>query len=292
MNPIDLHNAHLDAMKAASDAAKRSQAEDGRAHPKVGAVLLKGGQLLATAFRGELGSGDHAEYTLFEKKLTGVDVSDATLFTTLEPCTARKHYKSCSEWIIEKKVRHVFIGILDPNPRIYAQGFTQLKQHGIRVDFFRADLRDEIRRDNATFIAQYFANPELSGEATFNYSLNDGKYTIGHGAFMFETRWAEASDVNIHVYKDATKVRALRLALGAAPGGGEPRSRVETRLRPSEPLQLTTVLWSAALCAATVWGPERGRESFLDSSYRGRGSGRAITMGTLPGTGYLIKTGD
>jgi len=215
MNPIDLHNAHLDAMKAAIDAAKRSQAEDGRAHPKVGAVLLKGGQLLATAFRGELGSGDHAEYTLFEKKLTGVDVSDATLFTTLEPCTARKHYKSCSEWIIEKKVRHVFIGILDPNPRIYAQGFTQLKQHGIRVDFFRADLRDEIRRDNATFIAQYFANPELSGEATFNYSLNDGKYTIGHGAFMFETRWAKASDVNIHVYKDATNVRALRLALGA-----------------------------------------------------------------------------
>jgi len=39
-------------------------------------------------------------------------------------------------------------------------------------------------------------------------------------------------------------------------------------------------------------GRKRGRESFPDSSYRGRGSERAITMGTLPGTGYLIKTGD
>ena len=87
-------------MQMAIDLGKNSEAEDGRSHPKVGAVMVRNGELLGSAYRGEQGSGDHAEYTLFGKKLSGVDVRDATLFTTLEPCTSRKRHKPCSEWIV------------------------------------------------------------------------------------------------------------------------------------------------------------------------------------------------
>lgn len=206
----------MKAMELAVQVAGQSPSEDQRPHPKVGAVLVKDEQILESAFRGELAPGDHAEYTLFEKKLSPqIDTRGATLFTTLEPCTDRKQRKPCSQWIIEKGIRKAFIGILDPNPRIYAQGLQRLRSASIEVDFFPIELRERIRNDNLRFIDQFFANPELSGEASFNYSANDGYFTIGHGEHMFETRWSKASDVSIHAYKDASNIRAIRLALGA-----------------------------------------------------------------------------
>jgi pyrimidine deaminase RibD-like protein len=205
------------AMRLAVELAAKSPSEDERAHPKVGAVLVKDGAIVQGAFRGEVSAGDHAEYTLFEKKLASeIDPRGGTLFTTLEPCTERKQRKTCCEWIVQKGITKVFIGILDPNPHIYSQALQYLRRNGIQVDFFPLELRERIREDNVDFIAQFFANPELSGQATFNYSANNGRFTIGHGDLIFETRWSKASDVSIHAYNDGANIRALRLALGAS----------------------------------------------------------------------------
>lgn len=106
---------------------------DERLHPKVGAVLVRDGNVLGSAYRGELGSGEHAEYTLLEKKLSGTDLMGTTLFTTLEPCTSRGKYKPCADWIIEKGIACVYIGVLDPNPRVYAKGAKKLRDSGIDV---------------------------------------------------------------------------------------------------------------------------------------------------------------
>ena len=102
----------LKFMKDAIEMEKKSVSEKGKLSPKVGAVLVKDGVKLGEAHRGELGDGDHAEYTLFEKKLNGQDISGAILFTTLEPCTSRNKHKPCSDWIIEKKIGKVYIGLL------------------------------------------------------------------------------------------------------------------------------------------------------------------------------------
>jgi pyrimidine deaminase RibD-like protein len=194
--------------------ARQARAEDARAHPKVGAVLLNQGQLLASAFRGELQSGEHAEFTLLQKKLPTADVTGSVLFTTLEPCTARNHPKKpCTEWVAERGIECVFVGILDPDPRMYAQGITRLRQEGIRIEFFPADLREAIRADNADFIDTFHANPELIGEVSFNFNHNDGRYTIGHGELMFETHWSNSSNTSIHVYD--TYLHRLGLAQGA-----------------------------------------------------------------------------
>jgi pyrimidine deaminase RibD-like protein len=76
-------------MRLAIDNGKNSVSEDGKLSPKVGAAIYKDGQILRAAYRGQMGEGDHAEFTLFEKILKGQDLSGATLFTTLEPCTHR-----------------------------------------------------------------------------------------------------------------------------------------------------------------------------------------------------------
>jgi len=47
-----------------------------------------------------------------------------------------------------------------------------------------------------------YINPEFKGRVEFNYSNNDGLYTIGSGKYEFITMWTKASETSIHVYKD------------------------------------------------------------------------------------------
>jgi len=204
-----------EATQLAVTIARKCVAEDAQLHPKVGAVLVRDGQVVAHAFRGEQGPGDHAEFTLFEKKLRELDLSGSDLFTTLEPCTHRKQHKPCAEWIVEKKIARVFVGMLDPNPRIYSLGVTQLRKNGIRIEFFPSELRDAIRTDNSAFIDSFRANPELTGTASFDFTHNDGNYTLGHGELLFQTHWSNAGNSSIHVYKDCTNLRGAGIARGA-----------------------------------------------------------------------------
>jgi pyrimidine deaminase RibD-like protein len=201
-------------MRLAIDSGKKSISEEGKLSPKVGASIFKDGQILGTAFRGQIEPGNHAEFTLFEKILNGADVSDAILFTTLEPCTARGKHTPCSDWIIKKKIKHVFIGLLDPNPKIYNLGCKKLMAAGIEVSYFPKELRKEIMSDNEQFISQYHANPDLNGTASFNYSNNNGIYIIGNNEFIFETKWTKASDKSIHIYNDPPTIKSVAIADG------------------------------------------------------------------------------
>jgi pyrimidine deaminase RibD-like protein len=146
------------AMRIAIDSGKNSVSEEGKISPKVGVVIIKNGEILGYSFRGQLGDGDHAEYTLLEKVLQGQNLSGAILFTTLEPCTYRSNRKSCTDWIIEKGIKHVFIGVLDPNPKNYSNSCKKLKAADIEVSYFPKKLREEIIKDNYMYINKYNAN--------------------------------------------------------------------------------------------------------------------------------------
>lgn len=201
-------------MRIAIDNGKESVSEDGKLSPKVGAAIFKNGEILGAAFRGQLGEGDHAEYTLFEKILEGKNVSGATLFTTLEPCTHRNNHKPCSDWIIEKGIKHVYIGMLDPNPKIYNNGCKKLKEAGVEISYFPRFLRDEIISDNSKFVEQFNANPNLKGNATFDYTNNNGLFTIGNNELMFETKWSGAGNGTIHAYNDPGTIKTIAIADG------------------------------------------------------------------------------
>jgi len=203
---------HERAMRVTLEEAAKATSENDRKSPKVAAAITLQGRLLGTAFRGQFGDGDHAEYTLFEKVLNGADVQGAVLYTTLEPCTSRNRHKPCSNWIIEKGIKEVHVGMLDPNPRIYNKGCTKLREAGIQVRYYPIDMRRELERMNASFIEQFRANPELRGMATFNPLNNDGLFTIGHGEYMFDMRFSQANRGVLHVYNDPPTIQSLAIA--------------------------------------------------------------------------------
>jgi diaminohydroxyphosphoribosylaminopyrimidine deaminase/5-amino-6-(5-phosphoribosylamino)uracil reductase len=113
--------------------------------PKVGAVIAKDGKVLAKAFKNEE-QNKHAERIAIEKLDQSI-LSGATIVTTLEPCvniTNEQPFKSCTDLIIDSGINTVIIGILDPNGKVYCQGYKKLLDNKIKVDFFTSKLRENL----------------------------------------------------------------------------------------------------------------------------------------------------
>lgn len=129
--------------------------KDGKPCPKVGAVLWKPDGSVETAARGELRYGDHAEFTLLERKNRHCALDGSVLFTTLEPCApgARNPPKKpCAERIVSARIKSVWIGIGDPDPTVANHGIRHLQDHRIEVRMFDRDLQEAIEGENREYL--------------------------------------------------------------------------------------------------------------------------------------------
>lgn len=152
---IDARKYMLQAIEVMHQSIQEPRSD--KVSPKVGAVILKPDGQVDTAFRGELREGDHAEFTLLERKNRNACLDNSILFATLEPCApgARKHPKlSCAERIVNARIKKVWIGIEDPDPTVDSKGIKYLIDNGIEVEMFDADLQNEIREANKQFIKE------------------------------------------------------------------------------------------------------------------------------------------
>jgi ATP-dependent DNA helicase RecG len=142
-------------MEKAIEVMRRSIPEhrpDGTPSPAVGVVLVRPAGKIETAARGELRDGDHAEFTLLERKCPDESLDGCVLFTTLEPCLDRNHPKQgCARRIVSARIKEVFVGIEDDNPVVAGKGIEHLRRHGVSVHMFDRDLQRKILKENEVF---------------------------------------------------------------------------------------------------------------------------------------------
>lgn len=204
---------HRKWMQRAVDLARSSIAEAGRIDfpPAVGVVIVKDGVEVTSSFRGQCAEGAHAEFCAL--KDVGPELArGATVYTTLEPCSRRNAPKiSCAQHLIGSDVAAVFIGMYDPNPKIYREGWRMLRDAGIGLYDFPRDLRIELQRLNRAFVDQYHAARASSGAAIFDYVRN-GTFMLGEAPDNVETRWSTAGSGSIHAVSNGACIALARHA--------------------------------------------------------------------------------
>ena len=131
----------------------QEEREDGKVSPQVGAVLVKPNGDFVTAYRGELRDGDHAEYTLLERKCISDNLKGAVVYSTLEPCFKRNPPKvGCCKRLVKARVSKVYVGISDPDPKVNGKGIKYLEDHGVEVEMYPRDLQAIIEKENVEFM--------------------------------------------------------------------------------------------------------------------------------------------
>lgn len=103
----------------------------GKTHPnpRVGAVIVRDGELLAKGYHHACGL-DHAEVDALKQSQGSLD--GATIYVTLEPCAATGLTPACTSAILSSGISRVVYASSDPNPQM-AGGGEVLKQAGLDV---------------------------------------------------------------------------------------------------------------------------------------------------------------
>lgn len=124
---------HYTHSRTAVDKAKLCPIDTTRPNPppRVAIVLADGERMIGWAAKGHGGEvvvnaksrvfdvtpAEHAEEALL-RELADTELSNATAYITLEPCTSRNKGRPCVDLLIARGIRTVFVGNSDPHPDI------------------------------------------------------------------------------------------------------------------------------------------------------------------------------
>jgi len=138
--------------------ARQCNHEHGSRDPFVAAIVVRDGEILQEAFRGEVAAGQHAEYIALDVKPDASEIyAGATLYTVLEPCTERGFTSDgtkkveCVQRVIDRRLARVVIGMLDPNPKVHGRGIRRLREAGIEVALFDSTAGAQVEDLNREF---------------------------------------------------------------------------------------------------------------------------------------------
>lgn len=102
----------------------------------VGSVIAAhDGTVLTTGYSRERGPHSHAEQVALEKAAElQLDLRDATLFTSLEPCSVRSSgLQDCAARILEAGIRRVVFAMHEPPVFVEGHGAEVLASAGVEV---------------------------------------------------------------------------------------------------------------------------------------------------------------
>ena len=117
-------------------------------NPAVGAVIVRGGRIVARGFHRCAGK-PHAEIEALAALKNPKLAVGATIYVTLEPCSTHGRTPPCVEAIVRAGFTRVVIGAIDPNPAHAGRGVRLLRKAGLEV--IAGVLEEECRKLNVAF---------------------------------------------------------------------------------------------------------------------------------------------
>lgn len=172
-------------------------------NPVVGAVIVKGGRVIGEGFHQAYG-GLHAERNAL--KNCTEDPQGADLYVTLEPCCHYGKTPPCTETIIEHGISRVYVGNMDPNPKVAGRGVQILREHGIQVE--TGIMEEECRKLNEIFF--HYISHETPYVALKYAMTLDGKIAVKTG----ESKWITGQGAREHVHTLRHKYAAILAGIG------------------------------------------------------------------------------
>jgi diaminohydroxyphosphoribosylaminopyrimidine deaminase/5-amino-6-(5-phosphoribosylamino)uracil reductase len=141
------HRQDADAgyLRAALDLARQGRAL-ASPNPAVGAVLVRGGEVVGRGFHTWAGV-KHAEILALEE--AGERARGATLYINLEPCCHQGRTGPCTAALIEAGVARVVAAMEDPNPLVAGAGLRQLRAAGIQAEVASAFAAEAAKLNEA-----------------------------------------------------------------------------------------------------------------------------------------------
>ena len=118
-------------------------------NPPVGCVLVREGKIIARGYSNPPGQF-HAE-AMALAQVAGL-LRDVTAFVTLEPCSFYGRTPSCAQALVQRKIRDVFVALIDPHPKNCGRGIQILKNADIPVQV--GLLEGEAKKDLGLYLCK------------------------------------------------------------------------------------------------------------------------------------------
>lgn len=109
--------------------------EESRPNPMVGAVIVAAnGRIIGEGYHVRCGEG-HAEVNAFASVRPKDEplLNQSTIYVSLEPCSHYGKTPPCCDLIINKGVRRVVVGCVDPFAKVQGRGINKIREAGIDV---------------------------------------------------------------------------------------------------------------------------------------------------------------
>lgn len=206
-------------------------------NPRVGCVLVRGGEVIGEGFHQRAG-GPHAE---IEALRSCPDARGATAYVTLEPCSHHGRTPPCADALIEAGIARVVYASRDPNPEVNGRGAERLAAAGIEVA--SGVLETEARELNPGFLSRM-----ERGRPWVRLKLAaslDGRTALASGA----SRWITGAAARADVQQLRARASAILTGIGTVLADDP---RLDVRLRGQHRQPLRVVLDSQARLPATA----------------------------------------
>jgi len=202
-------------------------------NPMVGSVLVSGsGDILGEGWHQAAGL-PHAEVNSLMNFETVPP--DSTLYVTLEPCNHQGRTPACTSLLLQKQVKHLVVGALDPNPQMSGRSIELLRDAGVQVE---TGLMGEACHAINRVFNKHITTKRPYVTAKVAITL-DGKIATATG----ESQWITGAEAREYGHKLRSEHQGIAIGRGTLVADN-PRL---TNRNPGAPRQPAQILFSSSL---------------------------------------------